>query len=59
MTKDEQRDEQLDLLKNVHYQARGVIRNNGADKKRFYEYYDRLVIAVREFNKFDEDNDLE
>jgi hypothetical protein len=48
----DKQEEELDLLRNLHYQARGVLRYNGVDGKRCSDYYDRFKGAVYEVNDF-------
>ena len=58
MTKQE---EELDLLRDLHYQSRGVLRYNGVDKERCVAYYERWREAVYKVNdlndRIDDDED--
>ncbi len=56
--------EELSLLRELHYNARGVLRYNGVDAKRCSDYYDRFKESVYKVNDFndrieDEDEDPE
>jgi len=46
-------EEEIDLLRAVHWAARGVMRYDGVDQKRGAEYYAQLRDAVYAVNDFD------
>ena len=47
---------ELDLLRNIHHQARCLMRYNGIDKTRADNAYDAMKGAVYAVNDFNENN---
>jgi len=53
MTENEQKE--LDLLREVHHHARGILRYSGEDEKAHYERWERFKEAVYAVNEFDQE----
>lgn len=48
----EPEEKELKLLRNLHFDARGVMRYNGVDLERTEQYYNQLSSSVHELNDF-------
>lgn len=52
-----EKSEELILLRNLHYDVRGVARYNGVDKEKATEYYKSMTCSMHCVNDFNHRNE--
>lgn len=48
--------EELNLLEDIYFAARGMLRNDGIDKDKFRYYYMQLTLATDKYTEWRQNN---